>query len=217
MNYVEALGSALRKVNSVRVDKDEIHDKLMEMAIAIHGCPVRNKECRDFDTVVKCCSNIVGEYAIVKALTSLDECSQLNPHNWHVGQKMSYMYDVEHQINDRKYLIEFKRMAGAWFSMQDSQLKTFKKHAHELDALVTAYIDEYPDHYTVIFSLVINPKTFEHYWTPSNFAKAAKKSAYYYSHHIAKKRSDCSLVQVLTTRTKEYYDNLNFVIEDYND
>ena len=217
MNYVETLASALRKVSTVRVDKTEIHDKLMQMATAIYECPVRNKQGRDLPTVIKCCSNIVGEYAIVKALTSLDMCSQLNPHQWQVNNKETYKYDVEHHADNRKYLIEFKRMAGAWFSMQDDQLKTFKKHAQELDALVTAYIDEYPDHYTVIFSLVINPKTFEHYWTPSNFTKAARKSAHYYSHHIAKKRSDCSLVQVLTTRTKEYYDNLNFVIEDYND
>lgn len=217
MNYIEALSNALQKINSVQIDKSEIYERWMEMANEIYNCPIRNKEGRDLQTVIRCCSNIVGEYALVKALNSLNENAQLNPRPFDKSDKETYKYDVEHNVNERKYLIEFKRMAGAWFSMQDNQLKTFKKHSKELDALVTAYIDEYSDHYTVIFSLVINPKTFEHYWTPSNFIKAAKKTMHYYSHHIAKKRRDCSIVQVLTTRTKEYYDNLNFVIEDYND
>ena len=63
MNYIVALGAALKKVGSIQVGKEEIHDKLHKMATAIYNCPVRNKQKRDYETVLKCCTNIVGEYA----------------------------------------------------------------------------------------------------------------------------------------------------------
>ena len=214
MKYIQALGAALSKVGSIQVTKAEIEEAIAPMATEIFNCPVRNREGRTYETVLRNCSNIVGEYAIVKALKSLNENAQRNPHEWDHRVKDSYFYDVEHTVEDKKYFIEFKRMTGAWFSMIDDQVKTFKKNAQSLDALVTAYVDEYTDHYTVIFSMVIDPPSFEHYWTPSAFVKSTKKSSHYYSHQIASKRQHCSIVQIMTTRTKAYYDNLNFVIKD---
>ena len=213
MNYVTALGQLILKNDIVKVYKKDVEHIIKEMADKIHPCPKRNWEKRSYEKVYKDCSAIVGEFALVKIIVGEDHFSERNPLPFDKRVKDSFCYDVLHHIGKSKKRIEFKRMRGTWFSMFNRQLKTFRKHAKDLDALVTGYIDEYPDHYTVIFSLVIDPKTFENYWTPSKFFNP-KQPTHYYSHFNARNDGECSIINTYTTRTKEYYDDINFVIEE---
>ena len=59
----------------------------------------------------------------------------------------------------------------------------------------------------------IDPKTFENYWTPSKFFNP-KQPTHYYSHFNARNDGECSIINTYTTRTKEYYDDINFVIKE---
>lgn len=212
MSYVQDLGETLNKVGSVKIYKKDVDHIIKAMADEIHPCKRRNASNRPYDVVYKNCSNIVGEFAIAQAIKSETEWAERNPLEFDSRKEDSYKYDVLHHIGDIEKRIEFKRMCGTWFSMFNQKLSTFLKHRKSLDGLVTGYVDEYPDHYTVIFSLVINPKSFENYWTPSNYFKPTQPT-HYYSHYNSKRDGECYIISVSTTRTKEYYDDVNFVIE----
>lgn len=211
MNYVNALGSHLIKNDIVKIYKSDVSDTIKAMADEIFPCPKRNWQKRPYSKVYKHCCSIVGEFALAKVVGD-NHYAERNPLPFDKRVADSYRYDVLHHIGAKEKRIEFKNMRGTWFSMFNSQLNTFRKHAKDLDALVTGYIDEYADHYTVIFSLVIDPKTFEHYWTPSNWQKPTQPT-HYYSHYNSKRDDHCCIINAYTTRTKEYYDDINFVIE----
>lgn len=212
MSYIQDLSNILNSVGSVKIYKKDVDHIIKEMADEIHACPKRNWQNRSYDKVYRDCSNIVGEFAIAQVVVGDNQYAERNPLEFNSRVADSYKYDVLHHIGDVEKRIEFKKMCGTWFSMFNGTLKTFMKHSKDLDALVTGYVDEYPDHYTVIFSLVINPKTFQNYWTPSNYYNA-KQPTHYYSHYNSKRDGECSIISVSTTRTKEYYDDVNFVIE----
>jgi hypothetical protein len=201
------------KVGSVKIYKKDVEDTIKKMADEIFPCPKRNWQKRPYEKVYKDCSNIVGEFALVECVKGDNHYTERNPLEFNRRIADSFRYDVLHHIGNSEKRIEFKRMCGTWFSMFNGQLNTFTKHAKDLDALVTGYIDEYPDHYTVIFSLVINPRTFEHYWTPSNYFKK-NQPTHYYSHYNSQRDNSCCIITVSATRTKEFYDNVNFVIEE---
>lgn len=212
MSYILDLKNTLDKTSIIKIYKTDVDHIIKDMADEIYPCPKRNWQKRSYEKVYRDCSNIVGEFALAKALTTDDEYAERNPLEFNSRVEDSYKYDVLHHIANVQKRIEFKKMCGTWFSMFDGQLKTFRKHAKSLDALVTGYVDEYPDHYTVMFSLVVNPTTFEHYWTPSNYYKR-NQPTHYYSHFNSSRDGQCAIINVSTTRTKEYYDDVNFVIE----
>lgn len=214
MSYISELARVLRDNEYIKVSKQAVDAYVKPMADDIYSCPIRNRQGRSYEEVYRNCSRIAGEFALESVLLSVGELSERNPNLWNHRNEESFMYDVVHYRHPDVYKLEFKRMIGKWFSMKQTQVGTFRKHASKLNALVTGYVDEFPDHYGINFSLVINPKTFDNYWTPSLYRNDKKATNNYYDHFTASKRGDCVIIRSMETRTKEYYDDLNFVKEE---
>jgi len=184
---MKEISDKLRNVGNIVINKEEVHDTINEMALAIYPCPRRNARGRTLKQVYTDCSRIVIEYALAKTLGG-----ERNPLEWDFKVLESYRWDV--RVGDMYFEVKRHKVGSHWFSYPEDGMKTFRKHAHTLDYIVTAYMEIYQDRYEIEFALIANAKTFFNNFKSSQYPNQDP----YFNHKVALKNGQCDIINLRT-------------------
>lgn len=179
MNMKE-IADKLRSAGNIFINKEEMHDVINKMALAIYPCSKRNARGRTFKQVYTDCSRIVIEHALAEVLGG-----ERNPLEWDYTVLESYLYDV--RVGNILFEVKRHKIGTNWFSYPESGMKTFRKHANKIDYFVSAYMFTHKDTYEIRFALVANAKTFFNFFIPSKYPNQDS----YYHHKNAKSVDQC--------------------------
>jgi len=184
MNMNE-IADKLRAAKRVVIPREELHETISLMASSICECPRRNAQGRSYKRVYTDCSRIAIEYALAKVLGG-----ERNPNEWNPAVLESYRWDV--RAGDVYFEVKRHKIGSHWFSYPEDGMRTFRKHAHTLDYIVTAYMEIYENEYVVEFALIANAKTFFKNFKPSQYSNQDP----YFNHKVALKYGECDIIKL---------------------
>lgn len=182
---LQQVSDLLSSAGKIVIPKEELFDDITKMAKAIYPCPRRNARQRTYKQVFNDCSRIAIEYALAKVLDG-----ERNPNEWNPAVLESYRWDV--RVGDVYFEVKRHKIGSHWFSYPEDGIRTFRKHAHTLDYIVTAYMEIYEDEYVVEFALIANAKTFFKNFKPSQYPNQDP----YYNHKVALRYGECDIINI---------------------
>lgn len=131
---------------------------------------------RTREQIYKSCQYLSLEYGLAYALRG-----KVND----PSESGIYHYDVT--SNGLNFEVKRQSPGTTWFSYKRENIKYFLDHVHDIDYLVAAYMTELEDSYSIMFSLLIDAKTFDRYYKRSIYPNGSD----YYDHHKAIQNNHC--------------------------
>ena len=180
----DEIANVLKSNGKITIPMSEVHDIINTMASEIYA---QKRDQRSFEKVYEDCSNIVIEFALAKSLNG-----QRNPHTFNMNLPITFCWDVE--ACEKLFEVKRHKVGTKWFSYPENKIQTFKKYKHNVDYLITAYMDtnNADQCYEVEFALITEARSFFDYYQQSKYKNALP----YYNHPVALKNNQCTIINL---------------------